>query len=126
MKKVTGIGGIFFKCDDPGKIREWYEKNLGIKNSQYGSTFDWREMDDPEKTGSTTWSPFAKDTKYFNPSTKDFMINYRVENIEALVEELKGAGVQIVDELATYEWGKFIHIIDPEGNAIELWEPAAE
>jgi len=83
-------------------------------------------LDNPDKVVSTVWSPFKQDTKYFEPSTKDFMINYRVENIEALVEELKSAGVTIVDEIKAYEYGKFVHIMDPEGNNIELWEPADE
>jgi lactoylglutathione lyase len=126
MKKVTGIGGIFFKCEDAKKMNEWYSKNLGIATSQYGTSFNWREVDDPEKKGTTVWSTFPHDTKYFNPSKKDFMINYRVDNIEDLVKQLKADGVQIVDELATYDYGKFIHIIDPEGNAIELWEPMEE
>lgn len=124
MKKVTGIGGIFFKCADPSKMNEWYEKHLGIPGSKYGATFEWREMDDTEKVGQTVWNPFPADTKYFAPSQKDFMINYRVENIEALVAELKNAGVTIIDDIAAYDYGKFVHILDPEGNNIELWEPA--
>jgi predicted enzyme related to lactoylglutathione lyase len=122
MKKVTGIGGIFFKCDDPKKMNAWYAKNLGLPVAEYGTTFTWRTLDDPNKEGSTVWSPFAKDTKYFEPSKKDFMINYRVENIEELVEQLKSDGVTIIDEIKTYEYGKFVHILDPEGNNIELWE----
>ena len=124
MKKVTGIGGIFFKCKDTAAMNDWYAKNLGLPVSQYGTMFNWRDAENPEKTGTTVWSPFKDDTKYFEPSTKDFMINYRVENIELLVEELKSNGVTIVDEIATYDYGKFVHILDPEGNAIELWEPA--
>ena len=126
MKKVTGVGGIFFKCEDAGKMNDWYAKNLGLETSPYGTSFHWRELKDPEKKGSTVWSTFPKDTPYFKPSTKDFMINYRVENIEALIEQFKLDGVTIVDELAVYDYGKFIHIIDPEGNAIELWEPIDE
>ena len=126
MKKVTGLGGIFFKCADPAKMNDWYAKNLGLETSPYGANFHWREMENPEKTGSTVWSTFPQDTPYFKPSNKDFMINYRVQHIEELVEQLKADGVQIVDELAVYEYGKFIHIMDPEGNAIELWEPAEE
>lgn len=122
MKKVTGIGGIFFKCKDADAMNEWYAKNLGMPVSEHG-IFHWRDMDNPEKTGSTVWSPFPDDTKYFDPSKKDFMINYRVENIEQLVEDLKREGVTITDEIKTYEYGKFVHILDPEGNAIELWEP---
>ncbi|MFX8895357.1 hypothetical protein ABTM96_19690, partial [Acinetobacter baumannii] len=88
MKKVTGIGGIFFRCKDPKKMKEWYQTHLGLNTTDYGATFEWREESDITKKGSTTWSPFSETTKYFDPSTKDFMINYRVENIEALVEEL--------------------------------------
>jgi predicted enzyme related to lactoylglutathione lyase len=126
MKKVTGIGGIFFKCADPKKMNAWYEKHLGIPVAEYGTMFQWRELDNPEKTGYTVWSPFPADTNYFDPSTKDFMINYRVEHIEALVEELKNANVTILDEITASEYGKFVHILDPEGNSIELFEPPAE
>jgi len=122
MKKVTGIGGIFFKCDDPKKMKEWYAKNLGLPVESYGTMFKWRDADDPAKEGTTVWSPFDKNTKYFEPSKKDFMINYRVENIVELVEQLKSDGVTILDEIAVYEYGKFVHILDPEGNSIELWE----
>jgi len=124
MKKVTGIGGVFFKCADTAKMKEWYAKNLGIDAGAWGTSFEWREKDDPEVIGNTAWNAFPDTTKHFDPSKKDFMINYRVADLEALVEELKKDGVTITDEIATYEYGKFVHIIDPEGNAIELWEPA--
>jgi predicted enzyme related to lactoylglutathione lyase len=123
MKKVTGIGGIFFKCKDPNKVKEWYQTHLGIENSPYGANFEWRDVEDPTEKGSTQWSPFGDDTQYFQPSQKDFMINYRVENLEALVNELKQSDVVILDDIETYEYGKFIHILDGEGNKIELWEP---
>ncbi len=123
MKKVTGIGGIFFKCKDPHKMNEWYQTHLGINTSQYGAVFEWRHGADSSKKGFTTWSPFSEKTKYFEPSTKDFMINYRVENLEALVEQLKMEGVTIADKIETVEYGKFVHILDVEGNKIELWEP---
>jgi predicted enzyme related to lactoylglutathione lyase len=126
MKKVTGIGGVFFKCQDPAKMREWYKAHLGVDATDYGANFEWREDADPNKRGSTAWNPFPDKTKYFEPSTKDFMINYRVENLEALVEELKNAGVTIVDNIETYDFGKFVHIMDMEGNKIELWEPSQE
>ena len=123
MKKVTGIGGIFFKCKDPNKMNEWYKTHLGLETNKYGANFEWRQDADPTKKGSTQWSPFAETTKYFEPSTKDFMINYRVEHLEALVEQLKNEGVTIVDKIEASEYGKFIHIIDIEGNKVELWEP---
>jgi len=123
MKKVTGIGGIFFKCKDPKKMTEWYKTHLGLDTNPYGATFEWYESADSTKKGQTQWSPFAETTKYFEPSTKDFMINYRVDDLEALVEELKKEGVTIVDKIENSDYGKFVHIIDMEGNKIELWEP---
>ncbi len=123
FRKVTGIGGIFFKCENPKLMKEWYQKNLGIKTNQYGAVFEWRQGVDTLKKGFTQWSPFTHTTKYFEPSTKDYMINYRVENIENLVNELKKDSVQVVDEIETYDYGKFVHILDIEGNKIELWEP---
>lgn len=123
MKKVTGIGGIFFKTKNPEKMKEWYNKNLGLVTNDYGSVFEFRNADEPENKEYAVWSPFKDDTDYFEPSKKEFMINYRVENIEQLVEELRNAGVTICDEIETYEYGKFVHILDPENNKIELWEP---
>lgn len=123
MKKVTGIGGIFFKCKDPEKVKQWYKTHLGFNTDQYGVKFEWEQGQDPAKKGYTLWSPFSEKTKYFDPSTKDFMINYRVENLEALVEELNKEGVTVLDKIETYEYGKFVHILDVEGNKIELWEP---
>ena len=123
MKKVTGIGGIFFKCKDPKQQNEWYKTHLGIDTNDYGATFEWKDETDSTKNGQTQWSPFPEKTTYFEPSTKDFMINYRVADLEALVAELKKEGVTIVDAIATYDYGKFVHIMDPEGNKIELWEP---
>ena len=126
MKKVTGIGGIFFKCKDPKAVNEWYKKHLGFDTSPYGTSFEWLEIDpatDVAKKGLTQWNPFAENTKYFEPSPKDFMINYRVENLETLVEQLKNEGVEIVDKIEDSEYGKFVHIIDVEGNKVQLWEP---
>ncbi|WP_202985672.1 VOC family protein [Pedobacter planticolens] len=123
MKKVTGIGGIFFKCKDPKAMTEWYQKHLGLNTNPYGATFEWFEGADSTKKAQTQWTPFAEKTKYFEPSTREFMINYRVENLEALVEELKKEGVTLVDTIETYDYGKFVHILDAEGNKVELWEP---
>ncbi len=122
-KKVTSIGGVFFKCKDPKNVREWYATHLGFAANEYGAVFEWRQGEDSSKKGFTQWSPFNEKTKYFEPSTKDFMINYRVENLEALVEQLKKDGVTITDKIETVEYGKFVHIMDVEGNKIELWEP---
>lgn len=126
MKRVTGIGGIFFKCKDPNKMKDWYKTHLGLNTDQYGTNFEWRQGDDPTKKGHTQWSPFSETTKYFEPSPKEFMINYRVADLEALVEELKKEGVTIVDQIETFEYGKFVHILDGEGNKVELWEPVDE
>jgi len=122
-KKVTGIGGIFFKCKNPKAVREWYQTHLGFYVNQYGAVFEWRQGADSSKKGFSQWSPFNEKTKYFDPSTKDFMINYRVENLEALVEQLKQDSVVVTDKIETVEYGKFVHIMDIEGNKIELWEP---
>ena len=102
----------------------WYQEHLGLNTNPYGATFEWFEGPDSTTKAQTQWSPFPETTKYFDPSTRDFMINYRVENLQALVEALKQEGVTIVDEIETYDYGKFVHILDAEGNKIELWEPA--
>ncbi len=125
--KVTGIGGIFFMSDDPQKTRDWYAKNLGMEINDWGSAgFESRDLDEPKRIHSLQWNPFKKGNDYFAPSEKEFMINYRVQNIEGLIEKLKQNGVTILDSLETYDYGKFIHILDSEGNKIELWEPAGE
>ena len=123
IKKVTGIGGVFFKCKDPKKMTAWYATHLGLDTNPYGATFKWYEGTDSTKKAQTQWTPFDEKTKYFEPSTNNFMINYRVENLEALIISLKEEGVTIVDKMETYDYGKFIHILDGEGNKIQLWEP---
>lgn len=126
MKKVTGIGGIFFKSSDPKATNEWYKTHLGFDTTPYGTSFEWLQPDDPSQKGLTQWNPFPENTSYFEPSSKPFMINYRVADLEALVEELKKENVTILDEIETYDYGKFVHILDNDGNKIELWEPAPE
>jgi predicted enzyme related to lactoylglutathione lyase len=123
MKKVTGIGGVFFKSKNPQKMNEWYKTHLGINTNPYGAVFEWHQGADSSKKGFTSWNPFDASTDYFAPSDKEFMINYRVENIEELVAELQNSGVTILDSIETVEYGKFVHILDIEGNKIELWEP---
>ena len=127
MKKgrITGIGGIFFKSRSPEKMKDWYARHFGLTTNEYGTLFEFKSADSGD-TAYLQWSPMDELTEYFNPSNEDFMINYRVENIEALVEELKEADVEICDEIETYEYGKFVHILDPEGRKIELWEPKDE
>lgn len=122
-KKVSGIGGIFFKTKDPARMRDWYHQHLGLMTNEYGSVFEFIQSDKPDQKGYLQWSPFDEKTEYFKPSEKEFMINYRVENIEKLVEELKASGVTVLDEIESYAYGKFVHILDPENNKIELWEP---
>jgi len=126
MKRVTGIGGMFFKSDDPKKLREWYGNHLGLEINEWGSTFSWIDPRTPDKKASTQWSPFEKDTKYFAPSDKPFMFNYRVENLVELLKLLREEGVTIVGEIEEASYGKFAWIMDPEGNKIELWEPVDE
>ena len=121
--RVTGVGGIFFKSENPYKLKEWYKNNLGLGTDSWGTNFEWYQGGDSTKKGFTQWSPFNEKTKYFKPSTKDFMINYRVVNIEKLLERLRNNRVTILDSIETVEYGKFVHILDNEGNKIELWEP---
>ncbi|UZR98605.1 VOC family protein [Chondrinema litorale] len=121
--KVTGVGGIFFKCKDPEKLKIWYRDNLGFEVDKYGVLFESSKDEAPGKKAYLQWSLFSEDSKYLAPSPKDFMVNYRVVNLEALAEQLKADGVNILDEIETYEYGKFLHIMDPENNKIELWEP---
>ena len=122
--KVTGIGGIFFFSDNLKETKEWYAKNLGLEINEWGSSsFESRNVNRPDEINSLQWKPFKKGDEYFSPSKKDFMINYQVQNIEALVSKLKENGVTILDSIASYDYGKFVHIMDTEGNKIELWEP---
>jgi len=123
--KVTGIGGIFFFSENLDETKEWYHKNLGLEINDWGSSsFDSRNINNPDEINSLQWTPFKKGSEYFAPSKKEFMINYRVQNIEGLVNNLKENGVTVLDEIVSYDFGKFVHIMDSEGNKIELWEPA--
>lgn len=123
IPKVTGIGGIFFLAENPEALKEWYAHNLGLEVNPWGSTFEYRNARNPDEINYAQWSPFNQDTTYFAPSKKEFMINYRVQNIESLVQKLKENGVAVLDEIEEYDYGKFVHIMDNEGNKIELWEP---
>lgn len=121
FKRVTGIGGLFFKSDNPAKLKEWYKKHLDFNVDEWGCTFWGKDING--KLMSTQWSPFKSDTVYFSPSTKDFMFNYRVDDLDSLLIRMKFEGVAVIGEMEEYEYGKFGWILDPEGNKIELWEP---
>ena len=126
MKRVIGLGGIFFKCKDNETVKNWYKKHLGIPVEPWGAVFPWRRKDKPEEETYSVWSPFKGDTEYFNPSKHDYMINYQVEDLYALLEVLKKEGVTVLEKTEDSEFGKFGWVIDPEGRKIELWEPPKE
>ena len=127
MASVTGIGGIFFKVEDPDATRAWYRDHLGIETEDYGGwSFRWRKFDDPEAAGRTEWSPFPDTTDYFQPSTAPFMVNYRVDDLGALLDELAAAGIEQVGEIDDTPYGRFAWILDPNGTKVELWEPPPE
>jgi len=124
MQRVTGIGGIFFKADDPEKLYRWYAEHLGIERDETTAVnFHWRDANDPSKQGQTVWALFPRNTTYFEPSRSAFMLNYRVENLDALLELLAREGVEIDPHRENFDYGRFAWIRDPEGNRIELWEP---
>jgi predicted enzyme related to lactoylglutathione lyase len=124
LARVTGIGGIFFKSDDPGKLMEWYRKHLGIEADAYGGwTFTWREMRKSSRIGSTVFSPFERASDYFEPSEEPYMFNFRVADLDGLLKALRRAGVHVIDKVEEHPYGRFGWIIDPEGRKIELWEP---
>ena len=125
MKRVTGIGGIFFKAQDPETLKEWYRRHLGLEPQADGTVvFRWREQDRSTEAGSTVWAPFPQDTRYFEPGTKPFMINYRVAHLDWLLDQLRSEGVEVDDRIEEMEYSRFGWILDPEGNRVELWEPA--
>ncbi len=127
MERVRGIGGIFFKCADPDVVRAWYRDHLGIPVESWGGvSFVWDADALPGKTpGSTVWSPFAADTKYFAPSTHDYMVNFRVADLDAMLAQLRELGDTVDDKIEESEFGRFGWVMDPEGRRVELWEPPA-
>jgi catechol 2,3-dioxygenase-like lactoylglutathione lyase family enzyme len=126
MKRVTGIGGIFFKSKDPKALGAWYKAHLGVDVQEWGgAAFRWKSPDNPDGTGTTVWSPFAADTGYFAPSPASFMINYRVEDQHPLLAALRAEGVQVEVKVEESEYGKFGWVVDPEGNKVELWQAPA-
>ena len=122
MKRVTGIGGIFFKSADPKALGAWYRDHLGLDVTGWGGAlFQWGG--EGSESGVTVWSPLAQDTSYMQSSIASFMINYRVDDLDALLAVLKSEGCNVVDRTDSSEQGKFGWVIDPEGNKVELWEP---
>src|SRR4051812_47124721 len=124
MARVTGLGGVFFKTQDANALRQWYQRNLGLSPDEHGAiNFPWRDAENPESLGQTVFMPFPSDTKYFEPSRSSFMFNFRVDNLDELLLQLRQAGVSIVGEVQEFDYGRFAWIMDPEGQRIELWEP---
>lgn len=124
MKRVTGIGGIFFKANDPTALGAWYKKHLGIDVQPWGgAAFDWTDSDGNPTGGTTAWSVFAASSDHFAPSTAPFMVNYRVHDLLALVNVLREEGCDVLHDISESEYGKFAWVVDPEGNKVELWEP---
>lgn len=121
--KVTGVGGIFFFSDHPDQTKQWYAEHLGLEVNQWGSSFEFRNAHRPDEINYLQWSPFKSDSDYFEPSQNEFMVNYRVQNIEGLVKQLKAKGVEVIDSIQSFDYGKFVHIMDFDGRKIELWEP---
>jgi predicted enzyme related to lactoylglutathione lyase len=124
MAKVTGIGGVFFKSDDPERLYAWYEEHLGLRRNPDGAVvLPWRHADDPEKTGMTVWSIFPRGTDYFGPTDRHSMVNYIVDDLDGMVEALRAAGAHVDDRREESQYGRFAWVTDPEGNRVELWEP---
>jgi predicted enzyme related to lactoylglutathione lyase len=123
MKRVIGLGGIFFKAKDPAALYDWYRKHLGVESAAEGSGAMWRDADYPEIPGFNVFAIFPADTKYFVTSDSRFMINLRVEDLDELLKALREEGVEVDPKIEKYDYGNFGWIMDPEGNRIELWEP---
>lgn len=126
MKRVTGIGGIFFHSPNPVALRAWYKEHLGIDVQAWGGTaFTWTDSEGKPTAGTTVWSVGDINSKHFAPSTATFMINYRVADVYELVKALRAEGCNVLDKVDDSEYGKFAWVIDPDGNKVELWEPPA-
>jgi len=127
MERVTGIGGIFFKSPDPKALTAWYRDHLGVPVDDWGGVaFKWEEDTDPARPRMTIWSPFKADTTYFAPSTASFMINYRVDDLDRMLSQLRSMGDRVDDKVQDSEFGRFGWVFDPDGNKVELWQPAPE
>jgi len=127
MKRVTGIGGIFIKSKDPARLKAWYRDHLGMEIQDWGGmAFQWSTPEEPNPDGATVWSVFDAGSKYFDPSTAPFMVNYRVENLGEVIAALRAEGCDVAAKTEESEFGKFGWVFDPDGNKIELWEPPAK
>ena len=125
MEMVTGVGGVFFKANDPGLLQTWYRDHLGLEPEfETGTVLRWRDADDPERPGTTTWALFPSDSTYFGPETARFMINYRVRDLDAMLTQLRAAGVTVDERVEDSEYGRFGWAVDVEGNRFDLWQPA--
>lgn len=122
MSHVTGIGGIFVKSKNKEALKKWYQDKLGIPLNDYGASFLFREHDNPKAEAYSIWGAFAEDTDYFNPGRQQFMINFRVRDLDGLLKKLKGAGVEQAGKVEDHEYGRFAWVVDPDGTKIELWE----
>ena len=124
MAKVTGLGGLFFKATDVDTTRDWYSKHLGLEFSEWGGWgWEWRDRDDPDRVGRTEWAPFKADTEYMAPSDQPFMMNFRVDDLDAMIQQLTAAGIELIGEPEDTEYGKFAWVMDPNGIKLELWQP---
>ena len=122
-KRVRAIGGIFFRSRDPAKTREWYQRHLGLQTDSTGTNFAWRRADESSRFGFSQWAPFPEDTAYFGASDQQFMVNYRVDDLDTLLAGLRAEGVTIVGDVQLTPYGKFAHVVDIDGRRVELWEP---
>jgi predicted enzyme related to lactoylglutathione lyase len=126
LKWVSGLGGIFLKCPDPERMMNWYAKQFGLFFSYSAHTFQWTELNDKKQTGHTLLSFFPDTSSYFNPSYKNYMLNFRVKNLDEILFNLKSSDAEVIDKTETFEYGKFGWLVDPEGNKIELWQPEVD
>ncbi len=120
-KKVTGIGGIIFKSENPEKTREWYAKHLGFQNDDHGTIFQWQN--EKGEKGHTVWSPMQRDSSHFDDGDKDYILNLRVDDLDNILEEMRAEGVEQIGETQVYDYGRFAYVRDPDGMKVELWEP---
>ncbi|MGE5382708.1 MAG: VOC family protein [Omnitrophica WOR_2 bacterium] len=120
--RVTGFGGIFIKYNDPERIKQWYAEFLGFNVDEYGTSFEWRKSSNPEQKAYTLWAPFSQASEYFKPSDKEIMLNFRVDNLDAILSKLAQKGIYQLNSIEETDYGRFAHIVDPEGFKLELWE----